>query len=144
MADLNSTTTTRALSATDRRVQLASIVNVAKDDLLVIDREAMLVLDATRNPVRVLRGAAGTAAVAHVNGQTAYSGTPDRFFSRDPVGIPAGFPLANPWINLRDGRIWVAQGDQVGPGAGNRRWQLQTTSYPIGSLGIPGAPVVTP
>jgi hypothetical protein len=144
MSDLNSTTLARTLSATDRRVQLASIANVAKDDLLVIDREAMLVLDVTRNPVRVLRGAAGTAAVGHATGQTAYSGTPDQFYHRDPVGIPAGFPVADPWINLREGRVWVAQGDEVGPGAAHRRWQLQSTSYPIGPFGIPGAPVVTP
>lgn len=145
MADLNAITLAAPIaSTTERLVRLASIAGVLKDDLLFFDQEAMTVLDASSNPVRVLRGAAGTVAARHVPGTTGYSGAPSLFHSTDPHGIPQGVPTANPYINVREGRVWVAQGDAVGPGAAARRWQLQSSAYATGALGILVPPTVTP
>lgn len=146
MADLNSTTLTRLIGVTDKQIPLASVSGIAKDDLIVIDREAMAVLETpvTGRPVYVRRGAVGTVACGHQPAATVYSGTPNLFYSVDPVGTPMAFPLANPWINLRNGTVWVAQGDVVGPGALARRWQLQEKSYAAGALGILIPPTVTP
>jgi hypothetical protein len=144
MPALNSTTLSAPLLPTDRRVRLASISGVRKDDLLYIGRELMTVLDASVNPLSVARGANGTNAVSHVNGQTVYSGTANQFHNYDPSGVPLKVPIADPWINVRDGRVWVAQGDTVGPGAVARRWQLQQSTYAAGALGILTPPTVTP
>lgn len=144
MADLNTTTLAAPITPADRQVRLTSISGVRKDDLLYMGREAMTVLDVTRNPVRVMRGANGTIPVSHINGETAYSGTPNLFHNIDPSGVPFAFPTANPWINVREGRVWVPQGDVVGAGVSARRWQLQQSTYAAGALGILTAPTVTP
>lgn len=149
MADLNAITLAEPILSTDGRlVKLSSITNVRKDDYLVVVTngrlEAMAVLDATSNPVRVMRGVAGTAPSRYVRGATVYTGAPNLFHSADPHGIPLGAPVSNPYINLRDGRIWVAQGDAVGAGVNGRWWQLQSSVYAPGALGILVAPAVTP
>lgn len=153
MATLNSITLARDMTATsvNRHIWIGSVTSaapptgVSKGDLIWFDREAMMVLDAGQNPVIVRRGMAGTIAAGHVSGTTGYAGGPEKFSSVDPVGIPPAFPAANPWINTRDGRVWVAQGDERGPGVAARYWQLQTTTRgAVGAFGTPGAVTVTP
>ena len=149
MPNLASTTLTAQLPSTPgptmrfSTVQLDSITDVHTGDVLVIDREVMRVLDASVNPVRVMRGSVGVA-VSHTSGATVYIGTPDRFRTMDPVGIPK-YSDPNPWINIRDGRVWFFQGDQVGPNIGARYWQLQVIGPRVpGALGILQPPPTTP
>jgi hypothetical protein len=143
MPDLTQTTLVNALSATDRLVRVGSLTGLTKGNLLVIEREAMTLLDVTSNPVRVLRGV-GTVAAAHAPAAVVYTASPDQVYNVDPVGVAPLFPIANPWINLRDGRVWVAQGDQIGSGAQTRFWTLQTLTHPVNALGIFGPVVTTP
>lgn len=133
MADKNATTLSASIAATDQQPTLASLSTLAVGDVLVIDREAMAVV--RLSPLRVMRGALSTAAVAHAGGATVYTGSPALFARVDPVGIPSA-DASSPWINLATGNVWVAQGDQVGPGVNTRYWQLQTTTRTAGALGV--------
>ncbi len=150
--DLNNTTLVRALDArsSNRHVWLGSNTSptaptgIAKGDLVFCDREAMEVIDASVNPLVVRRGMAGTVCSSHAPGTLVYTGAPWRFYSVDPQGVPDAYPIANPWINVRMGRVWVAQGDQAGPGKSARYWQLQTINRSVGAFGIPGAVTTTP
>lgn len=132
MPTLNSTTLSASLSATDRFPQLTSTASIAVGDYLVIDREAMAVVALA--PLRVMRGVRG-AAVKHVAGATVYSGTPSRFATVDPVGVPDA-DVVTPWINLRTGDVWVAQGSSAGPGTNSRYWTKQTITRSTGALGV--------
>lgn len=134
MPSLNSTTLSVSLTDAAKAPVLASTTSIAVGDLLVIDREALAVLGLS--PLRVLRGAAGTAAVSHAAGATVYTGAPSRFQSVDPFGIPPP-DVVTPWINLRTGDVWIAQGATVGPGVNARTWQLQVITRSIGALGVP-------
>lgn len=81
---LNSTTLSAALSTTSgQQVSLTSTANISVGDLLVVDREAMLVQQLTPD-VRVTRGYGGTLAVPHVSGSLVYSGSATRFYSSVP------------------------------------------------------------
>lgn len=151
MATHTSVTLARALTntAAARHVRIGSDAvdapsGVNKGDYLWFDREAMEVLDASVNPVRVLRGAAGTAVASHVVGTAGYSGPSYLYSTVDPTGIPpVGAP--NPWINTREGRVWIAVGDESGPGTLQRFWQLQVIGPRVpGALGIYQPSVTTP
>lgn len=156
MANLNSTTLSAGIAAaTDGLVCLASVANIAKGDLIVpvspdgFAHEAMTVLETPVSGlacVRVARGAAGTRATRHQIGLTVYTGSPYLFASDDPMGIPLAFPVANPRINLANGRVWFAEGSQIGNTEG-RFWQLLTPA-PIlnnaGPLGIQSNPALVP
>ncbi len=133
MPSLNQTTLTALAGADGRAPVLASDAGIAVGDLLVIDREALAVVGIS--PLRVMRGAAGTAAVSHVAGVAVYSGVPSRFQSVDPSGSPPA-DVVTPWINLRTGAVWIAQGSTVGPGVTARTWQLQVITRSIGALGV--------
>lgn len=152
MASLHSTTLAVAISATDRTVPLVSsaaqsggIPAVARGDILFIGTEGMTVIGFGTDGVtpRVMRGT-GTTAHSHPIGSQVYSGPAWMFKNADPGGIPQGTPTVNPWINLRNGTVWIAQGDEAGPNVGARYWQLQTTSRSLGSLGIRTPAVLTP
>jgi len=145
MPNLASTTLAMPLTAMDRQVQLASTTGILVDQLLVIDGEAMRVrVTPKTSTVYVLRGQQGTQAVTHTNGATVYSGNPTQFYTVNPRGVPVSDPPANPWINLTTGAIWFAVGDQVGPNAGDRVWQPQTSTPTIASLGVRPVPTLTP
>jgi hypothetical protein len=144
MADLNETTLAAALGATGNLVVLTSAASVSKGDNLFIDGETVrAVSDPIGACVRVMRGIAGVS-VAHAAGMPVFSGRPHLFYTVDPSGSAPGSPDANPWINLAAGRVWRARGDAVGGGLPHRVWELVTVSYPIGAMGVRGAPVYTP
>lgn len=146
MADLHETTLTRAVQASDRYVYLADVGDAQRGDLLYVNGETLRVTGSplVNNAVPVMRGYAGSPAVAHLNGLSVFSGRPHRFHTTDPHGNAPAAPDDNPWINITDGRVWRAQGDQEGPGSSARVWELVTTTYPIGALGIRTAPTATP
>lgn len=159
MANLNSATLAFPVSSGSQdNLRLSSVANISKGDLIAIVGPDGLVKEAVSvkampiagtDFVRVTRGVAGTRATSHQMGCTVYTGTPSYFESRDPHGIPQGFPRANPWINLKNGNVWFAIGDSVGTNVGGKYWQLQTPNYQRGALGIntpfelPPSPVAT-
>lgn len=148
MATLLGITTERALSDTNggRMLHLSSDPGINRGDLVYLNGEAMAITDTTRTPVfGVMRGAAGTACMTHVAGETGYVGNASLFRNTDPSGLPPAQPVSDPWINLRDRRVWIPQGDEVGPGAAARYWQLQVIGpRTSGALGILQRPPTTP
>lgn len=132
----NATTLLRSIGAADTFVPLTSLTNVLAGYVLYVDAEAMpigrLVTTGALPGVTVVRS--GRAA-SHGIGATVYTGPPAAFATGDPVGVPAAG--SQPWvINVLTGRIWVAQGDEAGPGAANRFWQLQTVTPGTGAFGV--------
>jgi hypothetical protein len=145
MATLATATLTVFLERLADHVWLSTTANATKGALIVIDAEALEVLGipVANAAVRVRRGVAGTNAHRHVNGTTVYLGSPDQFRSVDPLGIPSAFGDPNPWINLRTGQYWLAQGDTVGAGITARYWQKVDSVRTIGALGVRTPPVLT-
>lgn len=153
MANLNSTTLSLGInSQTDGLVCRASNANINKDDLLVVvsgdgmAHEAMVVLErpaASYGCVRVSRGRAGTRANRHQMGLTVYTGPANLFMDLDPFGIPLDYPIANPHINLKNGRVWFAEGPQVGNTMA-RWWQLLTPQPVLNNVGALGIVVPVP
>lgn len=145
MADLTETTLALPVGQHDLRVTLASVSGISKGDVLYFDGEAVIV---TASPlgsvVPVMRGMLGSPASAHQAGHIVFAGLPHRFHAYDPKGLADAAPNDNPWINVPAGRVYRASGDAVGPGTAARNWVLVTTTYPVGALGIIGAPVSTP
>lgn len=147
MANLNSSTLAAGVeSGSLGSIRLASIANIAKGDLIAVVgtdgnvKEAMFVKATPitgTDFVRVTRGVAGTAATSHQIGLTVYTGSSAVFESKDPHGIPLAPPRMNPWINLKNGNVWFAEGESVGPDTGARYWQLLTPTYATGTFGIP-------
>ena len=142
MADLNETTLAIGINSSQTAIALTSTTNVSKGDLIyLLSGEALYVrsiLTTGLLPVLVQRGAAGTQAQAHAGGTLAFTGSPGRFYSNDPVGAPPDFPANNPWVNTKDRRVWRAQGDQAGPGLTStaRAWQQITSAPATGALGV--------
>lgn len=137
MAALNSTTLAAPSgllpSSADNRIALASLDSISLGDLLVIDGEPMSV-----------RGFMGTThalvtrrahCASHIYGATVYFGSPDKFKTVDPVGVP-NIDAPNPWINLNNRRIWIAGGDLAGPGIAARYWVQQQQVFGTGALGV--------
>jgi hypothetical protein len=145
MADLTETTLARPVGQHDRQIALTSASGVSKGDALYFDGEAVIATaDPLGNVVPVMRGMLGSQASAHQALHTVFSGTPNRFHAHDPKGLADAAPNDNPWINVPAGRVYRASGDATGPGTAARNWVLVTTTYPVGALGIIGAPVSTP
>lgn len=132
----NTTTLLRSVGSSDTFIPLSSLTNINKGDVIFMDLEAMPV--ARLVPGAALPGVIVTRtgrAASHGIGATVYTGNPAVFATNDPVGVPG--PGSQPyWINTLTGRVWVAQGDEGGPGAANRFWQLQTSTPGIGPLGV--------
>lgn len=140
MATLGSITLTRALTDTNggRHLHLLSDPGIRDGDWAYLNGEVMRITDISRSPTfGVARGEAGTACMTHVAGETGYVGNPSLFRNTDPRGLPPAFPVSDPWINVRDNRVWIPQGDEVGPGASARYWQLQVIGpRTSGALGV--------
>lgn len=134
---LSTTSLVCAAGPSDGSVKVASTSGLVKGSRLWIDRELMEVisLGVDRN-VKVVRGVDGTSGVAHVSASTVTIGQADQFYTRDPVGIPPESIPVSPYINVLNGRVWFARGDSMPPANSNRWWQLQTTSYSTGPLGV--------
>ena len=135
----NQTALAKAIVASDTIIPLVSMANVNKGDVLFVDSEAMptsktVAPNLVSTPPAVLVARSGRA-VAHGAGALVYTGPPAAFVTVNPSGVPAAGSVA--WqINTLTGQIWVAQGDEAGPGAQNRFWQLQSTIPGIGALGV--------
>lgn len=132
------TETTLAATLTPRQgiPQLASPSAAAVGGVLVIDREAMDILALTGSgQPRVMRGASVTAAVEHAIGTAVYIGSRTDLHHTDPVGLPQAGVQAH-WFNLATGVLWVATGDEVGPGTAARVWVPQVITRTIGALGV--------
>ncbi len=141
MANINQTTLSKAVGPTSAEVfiPLASLATIAVNDQLLVDREQMhvsaLVPTVTPPGVRVRRGVSGTISTSHAPGAIVTTGPPTAFNVTDPVGVPPAGQQPY-WINTKTGAIWVAQGDETGPGTLARYWQLQVTTQARGALGI--------
>lgn len=122
-----------------RDICVASAAGLAPGTRLFIDRELFSVVSVgvTTSMATCLvcqRGVDGTSAVPHAPGATVTIGNASQFYGTDPVGVPPiGIPVS-PYINVKNGTVWFAQGDAL-DGA-TRWWQQQTTTYGVGALGL--------
>ena len=143
---LATTTLAAPVSMDDQYINLVSISGVLiGSNLCVLDgggpAELMDVLGfGTGNLVKVIRGVDGTRTSAHSPASTVYIGTADQFYSRNPHGEPPDAVLVSPYINVRTGGVWFAQGDTVPVSGtqtvGPRWWQLQANTYDVGAVGV--------
>ena len=120
-------------------VTLSSVSGVYPGFCLFIDQELMTVLrllDSAR--VKVGRGIGGTPAQDHSSSATVYIGKPEHFYSADPIGVPSSAIPVSPYINVLNGRVFLAQGDAAQfPGQQvNRWWQPVETTYGVGPLAV--------
>jgi hypothetical protein len=65
-----------------------------------------------------------------------YIARADQLYSTDPYGRPPEAIPVSPWINVRTGDVFFAQGDTLPVGQGDRWWQKQTTTREAGALGV--------
>ena len=135
----NKTTLLKAVGTADTFIPLTNVANINKGDVIFVDQEAMptsITKPAqTGNIPGVFVARTGRAA-SHGPGATVYTGPPTMYFAtNDPVGVPSAGSQPY-WINVKTGAVWVAQGDEAGPGSANRFWQLQVSTPGLGPLGI--------
>ena len=110
----------------DSQVALASTAGITAGTALYSDGELMSVVSLGVSPmVNVRRGQGGSFAVDHTTGNPVWIGTPDQFYSIDPVGRPHQVVLVSPWINVKNGSVWFAMGDVEPSGSAHRWWQKQ-------------------
>jgi hypothetical protein len=134
---LSTTTLASPVSASSSEVKVASTTGLSTGTRLFVDKELMSVEGfGVSNSVKVIRGVDGTAASAHSSSATVTIGRADQFYDTDPVGTPDAAIPVSPYINVRNGKIWVAQGSEVAGGDVTRWWQEQTTTYSTGALGV--------
>lgn len=136
---LSTTTLSAPLSSSSRLLKPASTSGIlpGKRLWLAEGKELVRVVALVAgDQVEVLRGVDGTVASPHVSGSTVYIGEAHEFYSQDPVGRPSETIPVSPYINVRNGSIWFAQGDALPVGQGERWWQRQETEYSVGALGV--------
>lgn len=134
---LTTTTLAETLDAVSDRVKLASTTGVLPGVRLYVDGELMTVRSLGVSPwVLVLRGQGSTRTQPHASELTVYVGQGNQFYEKDPVGRPPEAVEVSPWINLRNGNVWFAQGDVDPVGRADRWWQIQRTTYDQGPLGV--------
>jgi hypothetical protein len=130
---LASTTFATPVGVSDTQVKVASTSGLAAGMRLYADRELMQVVSlGVSSLVNVRRGVDGTTAQAHGTEVLVYMGTADQFFTHDPQGQPPFPLLVSPHINVSNGLVWFAQGDQLSP----RYWMPQTVTHSVGPLGV--------
>lgn len=137
---LATTSLVAPIGTSDTVICVASPTGVVKGMGLWVDKELMRVIgpDVVANTgycFKVRRGSSGTIASAHFGGATVTIGRGDQFYFSDPTGQPPLAVPVSPWINTANGKVWVAQGDDVN-GNANRWWQEVTTTYGVGALGV--------
>lgn len=134
------------VAASDTQVNLTSTSGIVPGVFLFANREVMRIVALTGigNYASVLRGRDGTETRAHGTGETVYIAQGYQLFESDPQGLPNPATLVNPHINVRNGIVWVVQGDDVGAGTGARSWQPVTTTQSAGALGVRVTTVTTP
>ena len=118
-------------------MKVASTSGLVPGTRLFCEGELMEVISLGVSPwVNVSRGVDGTAAVPHNSLALIYVGTASQFYETDPKGRPEAAIAVSPWINALANRIWWAQGDTTPSATANRWWQLETTAYDTGALGV--------
>lgn len=137
---LSTTTLIEGVSATPRTIKVASASGVVIGRRLYIDKELMavtaLVVSTTAYTlVQVTRGVDGTSSAPHSSSSVVTIGQPDQFYHVDPLGAPPNAIPVSPYINVRNGKVWFAQGDTQPDGQTVRWWQEVTTTYGFGALG---------
>jgi hypothetical protein len=144
---LSSTTLLPQVGASDNLLTLTSTSGIYPGMRLFIDQELMGVTGfGVGTQVTVTRGLEGTSGAIHNSGAIVWIGTPEQFYSRDPVGRPPIATPVAPWINVRNGNVWFAQGDATPIGAATRWWQLATSTYenlPFGPTVITTSPTAS-
>lgn len=143
---LDTTTFANTVAIGDTSVLVASTSGLAPGVRLYADRELMAVVRVTGNgnEVVVLRGRDGTATRRHATNVTVYIGRADQFYEADPIGAPPTVVPVSPLINVFNGAIWIAQGDDDGADSRARVWAQVTTTMVTGALGIRSLVVTTP
>lgn len=143
---LATTTFATPVRAGDNFINLASTTGIIPGIFLFANREVMKVefLTGIGNNAKVLRGLEGTETRAHSMADTIYIAPGYQLFETDPTGLPPAATFVNPHINVKNGIVWVVQGDDVGGGTANRTWQQVTSTQTIGSLGVRVDTVTTP
>lgn len=134
---LGSTLISNTVKAGDGRIRLASTSGVLPGKCLWFDGELVCVVGLDPDQwVRVRRGQSGSPAMAHASGVTVYVGDGNQFYGYDPVGRPPETFEVSPWINVLAGKVWFAQGDNDPVGVADRWWQLQSTVFDVGAMGV--------
>jgi hypothetical protein len=143
---LSSTTFATTVEPSDTLVNLASTSGIVPGVLLYCDRELLAVdrLTGIGTQAIVRRGQDGTAATRHATNATVWIGRGDQFYSSTPTGLPPAILPVYPYIDVRTGVIWVAQGDETGVGNAGRIWAAVTIAMVPGSLGNAQTVTTTP
>lgn len=130
---LATTTFLTPVGKSDTQVRVASTSGLRAGMRLFADRECMQVVSlGVSTLVNVRRGVDSTSADVHGTDVLVYIGTPDQFFTYDPQGQPPNALMVSPHINLTNGLVWFAQGDD----ASSRYWTPQTVTRAVGPLGV--------
>jgi hypothetical protein len=134
---LSTTTLSESVSASDGLFKVGSTSGLAVGTRLFLDKELVSVVSLGIAPwVNVRRGVDGTPSVPHISGATIYIGRAHDFYDHDPVGAPEAAIAVSPHINVLTGSVWFAQGSPDPARESQRWWQLQTTTYSTGPLGV--------
>lgn len=133
-----STTTLQAnVSNGETQVKVASTTGLTPGTRLFVEGEVMSVVSLGVNPwVNVNRGVDGTASLPHNSLATVYIAAPNQLYATNPVGRPPAVIAVSPWINVKDNRVWFAQGDTLPYNVANRWWQEALTNYDTSVLGV--------
>ena len=130
---LATTTFAAPVGKSDAQVKVASTSGLAAGMRLFADRECMQVVSlGVSTLVNVRRGVDGTSADTHGTDVLVYVGKPDQFFTYDPQGQPPLALMVSPHINVTNGLVWFAQGDE----GSSRYWTPQTVTRTVGPLGV--------
>lgn len=143
---LSSTTFATTVEPSDTLVNLTSTSGIVPGVSVFCDRELMFVerLTGIGTQTIVRRGQDGTSATRHATNSTVWIGRGDQFYNSTPTGLPPAVLLVYPYIDVRTGVIWVAQGDETGPNNAGRVWAQTTQAMVAGALGNQSVVVTTP
>src|SRR5689334_5742787 len=128
---LTSTTLTYGVDQNADKVVLASVNGVVKGYRLWIDKEMMKVYSVNPDTltVQVGRGRDGTGSQRHSSSAVVTVGSPEQFYEYDPIGAPGSSIPVSPYIAVRTGKVWMAQGDATPENAAYRYWLDVTQTY---------------
>ena len=107
-ATLNQTTLSAGATEGQTFVTVTSASTMAANDILYVDREAMVIRSVSGTTIQVTRGTNGTRATAHPVNAVVYSGVPARFYTSDPPygRCTPSNQLVLPYINVVTGGIF--------------------------------------
>ena len=106
----------------DTEVLVDSISGLRPGSCVYFDGELMQITGfgvstAIGNALKVRRGVEGTATHDHAAATPGAYGRGDQFHDRNPPAMTApDEPRVNPWINVKDGRVFVLDGNALGNG----------------------------